>query len=158
MSILHSQLLCPLIHSFYKLLLTSSNMLCHCHACIIPGGDHNTFDHCFHILCLSFFQEHLGATHGFGICTGSHCVCKLQIPICQTVKDQQKSHDLCNAGRASFLFLAFFIQHRSCICLYQNPCRSLDQYIFLYTISLLVFLTVGCKHSISTNHQNYGQK
>ena len=119
MCVLHAKFLCPLIHLFHEGLLSPCKMFCHCHAGIISGCDHNTFDHGFCFLCFPFFQIYLGTAHGFRISACRDRIIQMQPAIPNGIKDQDQRHNFCNACRASFRIRISGIDHCACLFLHQ---------------------------------------
>ena len=118
MRIFHSQSGSPFVHPFHKFLLASGNVFCHGYTGVVSGGNDNTFDHSFHILCLPFLQVNLGASHGFGIGTGGNCVRHFQAAIFYGIKNKNQCHYFGDACRTAFRIRVFGKDHRSCLRLH----------------------------------------
>ena len=116
----HPQTFGTFIHLLYKGLLCTGNILRHGYRSIISRCDHNALNQCFHRLRLPFLQKNLGAAHRLGMSAGNHLIGKLDFPLCQGIKNQDQRHDLCNAGRTSFVIRPFFIYDLSRRCLHEN--------------------------------------
>ena len=51
---------------------------------------------------------------------GNDLIGKVDLPFCQGIKNQDQRHDLCNAGRISFIIRPFFIYNLPRRCLHEN--------------------------------------
>ena len=131
MRIFHTKPGSPFVHTFHKLLLASRNVFRHGYTGVVSGGNDNTFDHGFHVLCLSFLQINLGTSHGFCISTGSNCVCHFQAAIFYGVKNENQSHDFGDTCRTASRIRIFGKNHRTGLRFHEETAWRFDQSIVL---------------------------
>ena len=126
LGVVHTQLLRPLVHHIHKQALRPSDMLSHSHRRVVGRGHGDTLDHGLHALGLPLLQEDLGTAHGGRVGRRRHRILHTDLSLGKGIEDQQKCHDLGDAGGWKLLMGILLQNHGSRGRLHQNRRGSRD--------------------------------